>query len=241
MPCERAGGPRRRGLETGVRDWAAGTDAAGPAQAPHGDVSGHRAAKHRHSSRPGITDAVSPWRPDVVAAHSDSLTSRCVPQGSAASKLRKVTQLYEASLLRPGRGRTSSDSAVEAKYLTRTLVRELRLGASLTLVLTALSQAAAWHAAQSGNAGTRPSATDLRQARRTVDLGFSMCPDLHKLSGALTSPQGGLAQVPRVCTMTVGPFTARAVAAVPRRAMTNAGLPCQVRRFCRCLRLSQPE
>ena len=157
-------------------------------------------------------------------------TPRCAnPQGSAQHKLRGVVKLYQSALIKPSSSRarapqlfasrasgaasgvrSKDDPAIEAQFLTRTLVRELRMGANLTLVLTALAHAVVWRPCDRRALSeaspvllrSPPSAGVLAHAQRLLSQRFALCPDLRTLATAVV--EGGLQAVTTACRVRVG-------------------------------------
>jgi len=142
-------------------------------------------------------------------------------QGSVAAKQRYVARMYESTMARGSRGFSAlvvesrlrqqaksqagkphdastkpkpvSPAALEAKFLTRLLCQNLRLGASRLLVLKALAQALVWHqhdaggGVGSGCSTTRtppPTRATLKAAEELLVSRFALCPDLRRLADA---------------------------------------------------------
>ena len=166
----------------------------------------------------------------VVCPTHAVVTPRCAnPQGSAQHKLRGVVKLYQSALIKPSSSRarapqlfasrasgaasgvrSKDDPAIEAQFLTRTLVRELRMGANLTLVLTALAHAVVWRPCDRRALSeaspvllrSPPSAGVLAHAQRLLSQRFALCPDLRTLATAVV--EGGLQAVTTACRVRVG-------------------------------------
>ena len=94
----------------------------------------------------------------------------------------------------------------ETKYLVRTLVQNLRVGASLLSILTALGRAAAFHF------HTSPSKEQEQHCSESVRKTYAVCPNLEKIASALLKEEekggggggGGLDDMIRTCCLSPG-------------------------------------
>lgn len=88
----------------------------------------------------------------------------------------------------------------EPKYIVRTLISNLRVGANWRSVLPGLARAFVYH-----EKGMSVSKAELDAASASVTEAFHMCPNLDLLIQALRD--GGLQELHRRCTLKAGELT----------------------------------
>jgi DNA ligase-1 len=133
---------------------------------------------------------------------------RIAAESGKDAATRKRAQMV--SLLRAARG-------PEPRFLIRTLLANMRIGASRATVLSCIAAASCYHRAASASAAAPPSKSELDAAAASVARAYSVCPSFDVLIPALLAH--GAAALTEHCALTPG------VPVNPMLAKPTGGIP----------------